>query len=175
MTTSPETATAGDDIFPRRYESSGLATAPIELVFVHLDDHERLSEHMTQPSWKMGGGHMAISVDAGRFRSVGSRLRLSGRVFGIMLNVEEVIVDHHPPYKKTWETIGEPRLLVIGRYRMTFELTPRGTSTVIRVSIDYERPTRGFPRLLGVLFAGYYARWCTRRMVTDAAQHFAAR
>ena len=159
-------------MLPRRYESSGTATAPIERVFVHLDDHERLSGHMTQPSWKMGGGHMAISVDAGRFRSVGSRLRLSGRVFGIMLNVEEVIVDHQPPYRKTWETIGEPRLLVIGGYRMTFELTPRGTNTAIRVSIEYGRPARGFPHVLGILFADYYARWCTHRMVADAIQHF---
>ena len=117
---------------------------------------------------------MAISVDAGRFRSVGSRLRLSGRVFGIMLNVEEVIVDHQPPYRKSWETIGEPRLLVIGGYRMTFELASRGTNTAIRVSIEYGRPARGFPHVLGALFAVYYARWCTRCMVVDAIQHFAS-
>ncbi len=73
--------TVAVDKFSRRYESSGLATAPIERVFAHLDDHNRLSAHMTQPSWKMGGGHMAISVDTGQFRNLGSRLRLSGRVF----------------------------------------------------------------------------------------------
>ena len=38
---------------------------------------------MRTPSWKMGGGSMALELDAGRGRRVGSRMRLAGRAFGM--------------------------------------------------------------------------------------------
>ncbi len=41
-------------------------------------------------------------------------------------------------------------------------------------SLEYLRPARGVPHVLGILFADYYARWCTHRMVADAVQHFAS-
>jgi hypothetical protein len=88
----------------------------------------------------------------------------------VSLFVEEVVVAHDPPVRKTWETIGTPRLLVVGPYRMSFELQGSGTGTRLRVAIDYELPVRGVEGLFGRL----YARWCTQQMVRDAARLFAA-
>ena len=42
----------------------------------------------------------------------------------------------------------------------------------LRVSIDYDLPSRGFGRWLGKLFGKTYARWCATRMANDAAEHF---
>ena len=102
-----------------------------------------------------------------------SLVRLSSSAFGLRLSVAEVVTERVPPRSKTWETIGEPRLLVIGAYRMGFTLARRGADTAVRVAIEYDIPERGFPRPLGQLLANYYARWCTRRMVIDAIHHFA--
>ena len=112
-------------------------------------------------------------LDAQHGRSVGSHIVLRGRVFGFRLYLDEVMIMREPPLKKTWETVGQPRLLVIGSYRMGFELMPDGTSSRLRVAIDYELPAKGMPRLLGRLFGRSYAQWCTRRMVRDAQHSFA--
>ena len=158
----------------RHEESTGLVSAPAAHVFAHVDDHARLSSHMSQSSWKMGGGRMDVVLDAERGQRVGSVIRLDGTVFGVRLFVEEVVTEREPPYRKAWETVGEPRLLVIGAYRMGFELTPEaGDGSRLRVFIDYALPERGLAHWLGRLFGRSYARWCTRRMVADAVRQFA--
>ena len=118
---------------------------------------------------------METKIDAGRGQTVGSRIRLSGRVFGVELSVEEIVVERVPPRRKVWETTDAPKLLVIGHYRMGFELTTQGNGSVLRVFIEYALPERAPARWLGRLFGRYYARWCTQQMVDDAVKHFAAR
>src|SRR5512134_3297522 len=157
-----------------RYESSALVPAPADKVFAHIDDHSRLSSHMSESSWMMGGGRMEIELDDGRGQKLGSRIRLAGKVFGIELSVEEVVTERNPPHHKVWETTGSPKLLVIGHYRMGFELSPRGKDSMLRVFIEYELPPGPAARWLGRVFGGSYASWCTRRMVDDAVKHFAS-
>ena len=156
-----------------RYESSALVAAPAERVFAHIDDHVRLSSHMSESSWMMAGGRMKIDLDNGRGQKVGSRIRLAGQVLGVELSVEEVVTERDPPHRKVWETTGSPKLLVVGYYRMGFELSPRSKNSMLRVFIEYELPPGPAARWLGRLLGGYYARWCTRRMVDDTVKHFA--
>ena len=116
---------------------------------------------------------MKIELDASEGRTVGSRIRLSGRVLGVPLSVEEVVTERQPPLRKVWQTTGVPRLLVIGEYRMGFEITPGGAASVLRVFIDYSLPGTPLARWLGGLLAAAYARWCTDSMADDAAKRFA--
>ena len=162
-------------MLPLRCESNGLVQAPMDQLFAHIDDHTRLSSHMSERSWRTGGGRMETEIDSGRGQKIGSRIRLSGRVFGVGLSVEEIVVERDPPRRKVWETTGTPKLLVIGRYRMGFELSPRGKWSMLRVFIEYALPERGLARWLGRLFGRYYARWCTQQMVDDAVKHFESR
>jgi hypothetical protein len=150
-------------------ESKVIAASPEDL-FALIDDHTRLSSHMSKSSWMMGGGRMEVSLDEGRGQKVGSHIKLSGRAFGIDLFLDEVVTDHQPPRRKAWETVGKPRLLVIGKYGMAIDIVPQDNGSVLRVSIDYEVPQT----LLGLLFGAAYARWCVRRMLNEAADHFAA-
>ena len=154
----------------KHYETTTLISAPAEELFAYIDDHTRFSSHMSQSSWMMGGGHMDISVDDGRGQKVGSHIRLSGKVFGIKLFLDEVVTQHKPPHMKTWETVGIPKLVVVGSYRMGIEIKPQNTNSLLRVFIDYDLPTTNI--WLGQLFSGFYAKWCVRQMIKEAHDYF---
>jgi carbon monoxide dehydrogenase subunit G len=159
---------------PFHFECSVLVNAPAEAVFSRLDDPRLLSAHMSGSSWMMAGSRMALELDASQGRAVGAPIRMGGRVLGMALSLEEIVTERNPPQRKVWETTGAPRLLVIGHYRMGYDLTPQGDSSLLRVFIDYAFPEGGPSRWLGRMFGGYYARWCTERMAADAAEHFRA-
>ncbi len=159
-------------LLPFHCESIRIVATSADAVFSHLDDHNRLAGHMSQSSWLMAGSKMAIELDAAKGRAVGSHIHLRGRVLGIPIYVEEVVSEHEPPFRKAWETMGVPKLLVIGHYKMGFEITPQGDSSLLRVFIDYDLPEPWLTRLLGQLLGGFYARWCTESMATDAAAFF---
>jgi hypothetical protein len=149
-------------------EAEGVIPLSNAALFAYLDRHSQLAGHMTKRSWMMGGGRMDITTDEGAFQKVGSRLRLAGRAFGLKLVLDEAVTVHKPPLMKVWETIGTPQLLVIGGYRMGFEITPEQTSSRLRVFIDYDLPRSTIGRFLGYLFAAFYAGWCVKSMVADA-------
>ena len=159
-------------MYPHHHESVGFVPTPAATLFAHVDDHARLSSHMSESSWMMGGGKMTLELDMERGQRVGSRISVAGRVFGIQLSLEEVVVERNPPQRKVWETTSSPRLLVIGHYRMGFEITPDANGAHLRVFIDYALPETVPARWLGYVFASSYAKWCTRRMVTDAGTFF---
>jgi hypothetical protein len=159
---------------PHHNESNALISASPERVFALADDHERLSSHMSQSSWRMGGGHMTTTFDEGHGQRVGSHILISGHVLGLNLSLDEVVTQREPPARKVWETVGSPRLLVIGPYQMGFDVTAQETGSLLRVFIDYALPSSWPARWLGRLFGGYYAQWCTQRMVNDAVEHLAS-
>jgi len=155
--------------YARHYEDSVLILAGAAEVFAFLDDHARLSSHMNKPWWMMGGGRVDISVDVGRGQEVGSHIRMSGKAFGIKVFLDEVVIHREPPHVKIWETVGTPKILVIGHYRMKFEIEPRAGESLLRLSIDYNLPTVNV--WLGKLFSGIYAKWCVRQAIKDAHDH----
>lgn len=112
----------------------------------------------------MAGAVMRVETDTLQGKAVGSSIVISGRVLGMNLMVEDVVIDRAPPLRKTWET----RLLVLGRYRMGFAVSPAGDRSCLTVFIDYQLPHTGLAGWLGLPFAKAYAAWCTWRMATDA-------
>jgi hypothetical protein len=154
-------------------ESSGFVSEVAARVFAMLDDHARWAAHMSKPSWRMGWATMQIIPDPKRLRGVGAAIALRGRVLGLRLSVDEVVTRYEPPFVKEWETTGEPRLLVVGRYRMAFLTSAEREGTTLRVTIDYNRPVSAVSRLLAALFGRMYARWCTSQMVRDAVNGIA--
>ena len=161
------------DRYPLHHRSEVDVAADVQRVFAHLDDHRRLASHMEKPSLMMAGATLRVETDELKGQAVGSVIRVNGRVLGLGLAVEEVVTDRVPPLRKTWETRGEPRLLVIGAYRMGFTIAALGARSRLVVFIDYQLPPRGFARGLALLFGRTYAAWSTRRMATDAVAAFA--
>ncbi len=148
--------------------TASIAASPQE-VFAFLDDHRRLSAHMEKFLLMMAGATMKIDTDSQRGQAVGSLIRMKGQVLGISLFVEETVSVYEPPFRKTWETAGEPQLLVVGPYLMGFEIAPKTGQTWLQVWIDYNLPSGIFGRFLGTLFGRIYANWCVTRMVRDAS------
>ena len=140
-------------------------------LFAELDDQERLSSHMMKASPLMTGSTMGFEFDERGGRAVGSRMRLFGKVLGLSLEVIEQVTERDPPRRKVWETLGEPRLLVIGRYRMGFEIMTESDGSQLLVFIDYDEPP-GPWRLAGKLLGGVYARWCTQSTTRSVAARF---
>ena len=160
--------------YARHEEYSGTIQATPQQVFARLDDQTRLSAHMSKRSWKMGWGKMETLVDDQRGQAVGSHIILRGRVFGIPVYLDEVVTTREPPLRKQWATVSEPRLIVIGSYRMGFAIHDAASGqSHLRVDIDYDLPAKGVARFLGRLFGRSYAKWCTRQMVEDAQHSFA--
>jgi hypothetical protein len=156
----------------RNYERTLVISATIDDVFAFVDDHSKLSSHMGQSSWMMGGGRMSTEVDAGEGRAVGSHIRLAGRVFGLRVFLDEVVVKRDPPKQKVWQTVGAPRLLVMGAYRMGFEIQPVRDGCELRVFLHYDLPTGVLTRWLGRMFGDWYARWCVQQMLNGARKEF---
>lgn len=160
------------DPFPLHHRSEVLLAVDAARLFAHLDDHRRLASHMEKPSLMTAGASMRIDTDKRHGQAVGSVMRMTGRVLGLRLSVEEVVTRRDPPNEKVWETMGEPRLLVIGAYRMGFTIAPAGSGAQLVVFIDYRLPAKGMSQMLGWLLGRPYAAWCTRRMASDARAAF---
>jgi Polyketide cyclase / dehydrase and lipid transport len=160
--------------YDRAYSQTVALDAHADEVFAFADDFTQLSSHMNTSSAMMMGSTMLTSFDEGRGQAIGSHVRMSGRMLGIDLFLDEVIREREPPRRKVWETVGTPRLLVIGGYRLGFDIAPTGPGVVLRVFIDYFLPASPWQRLLGHVLGGMYARWCVRQMVDGAAARFAS-
>lgn len=156
--------------YQRHYEESILIPRSMEEIFAYIDDHNNLSSHMNDSSWMMVGSRMETLVDAERGQKAGSYIRLSGKVFGINLFVDEVVTQYEPPRAKAWETVGDLRLLVIGHYRMNIKAEPQDGNSLLRIAIDYDLPATN--AWLGRLFGGFYAKWCVRQMIESVRNHF---
>lgn len=161
-----------EPVLPFHKEATVPVAARPEAVFQLLDDHQRLAAHMEKPSLMMAGASMHIETDTRKGQALGAVITLSGRFWGLRLSVSEKVTDYAPPLHKTWETIGSPRLLVIGPYRMGFVLVADAANTLLTVWIDYDWPTGWWARWLGRLLGSTYANWCVQRMAADAAQAF---
>ena len=146
--------------------------APADQVFGFVDDPKHLAGHMSARSWSMGGGRMDLDLDSTGGRAVGSRMHLHGSAFGLRLDVLTEVSEREPPVYKAWQTVGTPRLLVIGEYRMRVDIESTPDGSRARISIHYALPgTRA--GVASRWLARAYARWCVDRMATDIDQAFA--
>src|SRR4029453_3483499 len=113
MNASPDAA----DALRLHAEATCEVRAQASSVFEYIDQPQPLPAHMARRAGQLGGASMAIETDAEGGRVVGSHIRLAGRMLGIPLYVEGTVIQREPPNLKAWETVGQPRLLVIGRDR----------------------------------------------------------
>lgn len=154
--------------YQRSASSTAILSAPPEDVFDFLDDPTVLGAHMEKPSVMMLGATMNYDLDETRGRTVGSVIRMTGSILGIRLYLEEVVTARLPPLRKTWETRGPVRLLVIGPYRMGFRIEPAAVGCKVEVMIEYDLPSGPIGAPLGRLLGGLYANWCVRKMADEA-------
>ncbi|MDP9809488.1 hypothetical protein J2W42_002340 [Rhizobium tibeticum] len=159
------------------YEESATSTidllAPPQQFFAFLDDPTVVGAHMQRPSLMMLGATMEYDVDQGNGQVVGSIIRMRGKVLGMDLFVEEIVTEWQPPWRKSWQTLGRPKLLVIDSYHMDFAIKPisEGSRVTVKIQYSYSRSPMG--SWLGGVPAKAYARWCVSKMTSEAGNHFA--
>lgn len=171
--TSNVSSEAADALWLHADATCEVRAAP-SAIFEYIDRPERLSAHMARRSWQLAGTSMVIETDAAGGRAVGSHILLAGRMLGIPLYVEGEVVQREAPNLKAWETVGEPHLLVIGRYRMRVNIDARGDLAHVVIAINYALPADAPTRRLGMLFGPMYARWCVQQMAQDLVHQFGA-
>lgn len=161
-------------MYTHHHETIVEITASPKDVFAFIDDHAKLSAHMNKRSWMMAGGRMSVETDAQNGQAVGSKIRMSGSMLGLTLGLEEVVTERVPPWRKAWETIGAPQLVVVGSYQMGVHIKPSEKGCQLQVIIDYALPASWVGRWLGKALGRSYARWCTEKMANDTRRHFAS-
>jgi hypothetical protein len=132
-------------------------------VFAFADDFSKLSSHMSTSSLMMMGSSVQTSFDGGPRPSRRLACPDDREMLGDDLVLDEVVRVREPPYRKEWETIEHPRLLVIGDDRLGFEIASVGEYANLRAFIVYNLPSSPGLRLLGYVFERIYARWCVQR------------
>ena len=153
--------------FERRATLVRTVPEPPERVFARLDDQLRLARHRTRRDWRMRGSRLDLSIDPAT-ASEPETLRWRGRIAGMSIHADEVVLERVPPRRKAWATVGPVRLLVIDAYRMGFTIEPVAAGSIVTLEIDFDLP-RGAPwRWLGWLLGPWYARWCLARMLDEA-------
>lgn len=126
--------------YARHYEKTVLVKEEANIVFAFADDHRNFSSHMNKSSMMMGGGSMKTETDQGDGKKIGSHIRMTGKILGLNLYLDEVIIEHEYPYRKAWETVGDINLLVVDHYKLGFEIAPKGRDCELKVFIDYNLP-----------------------------------
>ena len=143
--------------------------APAEAVFAHVDDIRNLGWHMTsRPSMALMGSRLRLETLSDQSTGLGAMYRYSGTMMGLSIDFSESVTKYVPPREKVWRTLGEPRLVIIGSYEMRVAVEPLSPSASrLTISIVYELPRSGFWRIVGLVLARAYSRWCLRRMCRD--------
>ena len=158
--------------YSKHYEASVTVSAGESEVFSYADDPRNFSSHMNQKSLMMAGSTMETEVDEGEGKQVGSHIRMEGKIMGVPLSLDEVIVERNPPRSKAWETVGDINLLVIDHYKLGFDIKPSNGQSDMTVYIDYNLPQSKRTQWVGRLFGGIYAQWCVKQMVNGVSNHF---
>jgi hypothetical protein len=173
LSSGPKNESSAEKPFERQYADSATLTASAPDVFACADDFTQLSSHMSRSSAMMVGGYMRTSFDSAHGRAIGSHVRMEGKLLGVELSLEEVVTERIPPLHKAWQTVGTPRLLVLGNYRLGFTIVSRSPySSDLSVFIQYNLPPSPPLRWLGHLLGATYAKWCVQQMIDSARSRF---
>jgi hypothetical protein len=152
----------------RRLSETVAIHGPAHVVFEFLDDFARLGGHMSQRSMALLGSRLDLDRLSPQATGVGARYRWHGRILGLAVDLTEVVTEWVRDRRKAWQTVGEPRLIVMSGYRMGFTVAQGQSDSALTVEIEYDPPRTRGGRLLAWLLGDAYARWCLRRMCRDA-------
>lgn len=134
-------------------------------VFSRLDDMTEIGKHMTESSMPLMGSKLKFAILSPNETDIGATYRYYGKIMGLTLDITEVVRRYKLNEEKFWETIGEPKIIIMSHYVLGFQLKPTTGGTQATFSIDYEIPQRGLGKVLGILLSNWYAHWCLRMML----------
>lgn len=142
--------------------------APPEKVFSYLDDLTVSGMHMTESSGMMMGSRLHLEYLTNHHTGLGSKYRWTGRMMGMRMDFTVEVTKWVEGVEKIWEMVGEAKMIIYSWYRMHLLVYPKGNTTHAELSITYAKPNGRFAKILSFLFAGWYCRWCLKKMMSDS-------
>lgn len=128
-------------------------------------------KHLSQ-SFMMMGSKLTLEQLRGPGKGAGATFHWSGKVMEMPIDITETVTKWIANKEKVWETIGFPRMIILGWYRMSLKLTAVSEGTLTSLQIEYTRPDGWFYKVLSFFFAGWYSRWCLNKMLSGAKKEF---
>lgn len=144
--------------------------APVSAVFSHVDDIRNTGWHMTESSMPLMGSKLNLEIISKKPTGLGATYRWYGKVMGLTMDFTETVTQWERNRARVWKTIGKPRIIIMGNYEMWFNLKPVGDKTRLTFGIAYDLPRSFFWKIVGLLLAAPYSRWCLRNMCRDAKE-----
>ena len=141
---------------------------PAEKVFHAIDDLGVIGAHMTKSSTMMMGSKLRLEYLTPNHIGPGTKYRWTGTMMAIKMDFTVEVTKWNEAVEKTWETIGEAKMIIYSWYRMRLLLSKKDGKTEAELSIAYEKPRGWFLNIISFLFAGWYCNWCLKNMLTDA-------
>lgn len=138
-----------------------------EKVFQCLDDLGITGMHMTKSSTPMMGGKLNLEFLTPHHTGLGSKYRWTGNVMWMKMNFTVEVTNWIQGKEKTWETIGEARVIIYSWYRMHLNISEVANNTQATLSISYEKPKGWFNNVLCFFLGDWYCRWCLKHMLED--------
>ncbi len=139
-----------------------------EKVFQCLDDLGITGMHMTKSSMPMMGGKLDVTFLTAHHTGPGSRYRWTGKVMGMVMDFTVEVTKWVQGKEKTWETIGDPKMIIYSWYQMHLTTSPSPPGTQAELSITYEGPGGWFNKIIYFFLGDWYCRWCLKHMLGDA-------
>jgi hypothetical protein len=132
-----------------------------------MDDLSVTDMHMKQSSMAMMGNKLKVEFLSENKTGPGTRYRWIGKMMGLDMDFTVIVTKWIEGKEKSWETIGEAKMLIYSWYRMHLLVTQRYDGSEAELSITYERPKGWFARIISWFFADLYCNWCLKSMLTD--------
>ena len=140
-----------------------------------MDDLSKTGMHMSQSSMMMMGSKLTLEQLEGPSKGVGATFHWTGKVMGMPIDITETVTKWIENKEKVWETIGSPKIIILGWYRMSLKTEPAKEGTLASLQIEYTQPNGWFYKILSFFFAGWYSRWCLNNMLNDTKKEFEKR
>ena len=136
-------------------------------VFAMIDDLGVTGMHMTKSSAMMMGSKLNLEYLTTNHVGLGSRYRWKGTMMGMKMDFTVEVTKWIEGVEKTWETIGEAKMIIYSWYRMHLLVKPLTGGSEAELSITYEKPNGWFARIISFIFADWYCNWCLKNMLVD--------
>ena len=120
---------------------------------------------MSENSMMMMGSKLTLEHLSGPERGVGAIFRWLGKIMGMEIDITERITTWIENREKVWETIGQPKIILLGWYRMILKTSAVKEGTLTSLQIDFTPPSGFFYKILYFLFSGWYCNWCLNNML----------
>jgi hypothetical protein len=139
-----------------------------EKVFATIDDLGVTGMHMTKSSAMMMGSKLELKYLTDKHTGPGSKYRWTGTMMGMKMDFTVEVTKWINGIEKTWETIGETKMIIYSWYRMHLLVKPKSEGSEVALSITYEKPKAWFAKIISFLVAGWYCKWCLKNMLNDS-------